>query len=40
MPLEIGNLGAVEENVLAGTSDSLLLFDLELDDIGRVLDDL
>lgn len=40
MPLEVGDLGAVEEDVLAGTSDGLLLFDLELDDIGRVLNDL
>ena len=40
MPLEVGDLRAVEEDVLAGTSDGLLLFDLELDDIGWVLDDL
>lgn len=33
MPLEIRYLRATNENVLAGASDSLLLLDLDLDDL-------
>ena len=40
MPLEVGNLGAAEEDVLTGTSSRLFLLDLQLHDIGRVLNDL
>ena len=40
MPLEVRDLGAAQENVLAGASDRLLLLDLNLHDVRRVLDDL
>ena len=40
VPLEVGNLGAAEEDVLTGTSSRLFLLDLQLHDIGRVLNDL
>ena len=40
MPLEVRDFRATDEDILAGTGDSLLLFNLELDDIGRVLNDL
>ena len=40
MPLEVGDLGAAKEDVLAGASSRFLLLDLELHDVGRVLDNL
>ena len=40
MPLEVRDLGAREEDVLAGLGSRLLFLDLELEDIRRVLDDL
>ena len=40
MPLEVRDLGAGQENVLAGTSGRLFFLDLDFDDFGRVLDDL
>lgn len=40
MPLEVGDLGARKEDVLTSSGSGLLFFDLELHDIGRVLDDL
>lgn len=40
MPLEVRDLRAAHEDVLPGTGSRLLLLDLELHDIGRVLDDL
>jgi hypothetical protein len=39
MPLEVRNFGAGEEDVLPGPGGGLLLFNLELHDVGRVLDD-
>lgn len=40
MPLKVGDLWAVEEDVLAGTGCGLFLFDLYFHDLGGVLDDL
>ena len=40
MPLKVGDLRAAKEDVLAGASSRLLLLDLELHDVGRVLDNL
>lgn len=40
VPLEVGNFGAADEDVLACTRGSLLLLDLEFHHVGRVLDDL
>ena len=40
MPLEVRDLGAAQEDVLAGTSGRLLLLDLNLHDVRGVLDDL
>ena len=40
MPLEVGDLGAAQEDVLASLSGRLLLLDLDLHDLRRVLDDL
>ena len=40
MPLEVGDLRAAQEDVLAGLGGRLLLLDLELHDVRRVLDDL
>jgi len=40
MPLEVRNLGAAQEDVLTSSSSGLLLLDLNLHDVGRVLDDL
>ena len=40
MPLEVRDLGAAQEDVLAGTSGRLLLLDLNLHDVRWVLDDL
>ena len=40
VPLEVGNLGARDEDVLARAGRRLLLLDLQLHDVGRVLDDL
>ena len=40
VPLEVGDLGAAKEDVLAGASSRFLLLDLELHDVGRVLDNL
>lgn len=39
VPLEVGHLGAGEEDVLAGARRRLFLLDLELHDLGRMLDD-
>lgn len=38
VPLEVGNLGAGQEDVLAGAGGGLLLLDLDLHDVRRVLD--
>lgn len=40
MPLEVGNFRARQEDVLASTGGSLFLLDLELHNVGRVLNDL
>ena len=40
MPLEVGDLRAAQEDVLASLSRRLLLLDLDLHDVRRVLDDL
>ena len=40
MPLEVGDFGAADEDVLSCTCGSLLLLDLELHHVGRVLNDL
>lgn len=40
MPLEVGDLWAADEDVLARARRRLFLLDLELEDLGRVLDDL
>jgi hypothetical protein len=40
MPLEVGDLGARQEDVLAGTGGGLLLLDLDFHNVRRVLDDL
>ena len=40
MPLEVGDLRAAQEDVLAGTGGRLLLLNLDLHDVRRVLDDL
>ena len=40
MPLEVGDLGAAEEDVLAGPGSRLFLLDLDLHDVRRVLDHL
>ena len=40
MPLEVRNLRAAEEDVLASLSRRLLLLDLDLHDVRRVLNDL
>jgi hypothetical protein len=40
VPLEVGDLGARQEDVLAGAGRRLFLLDLELHNVGRVLDDL
>jgi len=40
MPLEVADVGAVNENVLAGSSSCLVLLDLDLYDFTRVLNDL
>ena len=40
MPLEVRDLRAADENVLASAGSRLLLLDLELHDVRRVLDDL
>jgi len=39
VPLEIGDLGAGEEDVLSGAGCGFILFDLEFNDFGGVLDD-
>ncbi len=40
MPLEIGNLGAAEEDILSRSSGCFVLLDLNLHHVGRVLDHL
>lgn len=40
MPLEVRNIRAVQEYVLAGPGSRLFLLDLQLHHFGRVLDDL
>ena len=40
MPLEVRDLRAAQEDVLASLSRRLLLLDLDLHDVRRVLDDL
>lgn len=40
VPLPIGNLGAGQENVLSGTGLGAFFLDLDLHDLGRVLNDL
>ena len=40
VPLEVGHFGTADEDILACTSRRLLLLDLNLHDIGRVLNDL
>ena len=40
MPLEVGYLGAGQEDVLTSPGGGLLLLDLEFHDLGRVLNDL
>ena len=40
VPLEVGDLRAADEDVLARTSGRLLLLDLNLHHVGRVLDHL
>lgn len=40
VPLEVRNLGARKEDILASSGCSLLLLDLNLHDVGRVLDNL
>lgn len=40
MPLEIGNFGAGDEDVLSGPSGCFVLLDLNLHHVGRVLDHL
>ena len=40
VPLEVGNFGAGQEDVLASAGGSLFLLDLELHHVGRVLNDL
>ena len=40
MPLEVGDLRAAQEDVLAGTGGRLLLLNLDLHDVRRVLNDL
>ena len=40
VPLEVGDLRAAQEDVLAGLGGRLLLLDLELHNIRRVLDNL
>lgn len=40
MPLEVGDLRAAQEDVLAGLGGRLLLLDLDLHDVRGVLDDL
>lgn len=40
MPLEVRDLGAVDEDVLSSPSGGLLLLDLDLHDARRVLYDL
>jgi hypothetical protein len=40
MPLEVRYLGAVDEDVLPCPRGGFLLLDLQLHDIGRMLDDL
>lgn len=39
MPLEVRNFGTVDEDVLSGLRGSVVLLDLDLDDVRRVLDD-
>ena len=40
VPLEVGDLGAAQEDVLASASNRLLLLNLDLHNVRRVLDDL
>ena len=40
MPLEVGDLRAAQEDVLAGAGNRLLLLNLDLHDVRGVLDDL
>jgi len=40
VPLEVADIGTVDEDVLSGTGGGLVLLDLDFDDLGRVLDDL
>ena len=40
MPLEIGNFGAGDEDVLSSTSGCFVLLNLNLYHVGRVLDHL
>ena len=40
VPLPVGNLRAGEEDVLPGTRLGIFFLDLDLHDLGRVLNDL
>ena len=40
MPLEVGDLRAVDEDILSRSRSGLLLLYLQLHDVGRMLDDL
>ena len=40
MPLEVGNLGAAEENILTSPSRAFVFLDLNFHDLRRVLYDL
>lgn len=39
VPLEVGDFGTAEEDVLTGLSGCFFFFDLEFEDVGGVLDD-